>query len=80
MTASLIVCLFSQVKPKQEGVMKVRATCLKCQYSVEADLEVEVDTNSFVEALRFLQKQAQEHHHPEVNDSFKWRLGWEGKT
>ena len=58
--------------------MKVKATCLKCGYIVEKDLEVELDTNRFAEALRFLQQQTQEHHHPEVNDSFKWRLGWEG--
>jgi pterin-4a-carbinolamine dehydratase len=57
--------------------MKVKVTCLKCGYIIEKDLEVELDTNRFAEALKFLQQQAQEHHHPEVNDSFKWRLGWE---
>ena len=60
--------------------MRVQATCLKCGHRVEQDLEVEVDTNRFAEALRFLQQQVKDHHHPEVNDSFKWRLGWEDIT
>jgi len=59
--------------------MKVQVTCLKCGHRIEKDLEVEVDTKRFAEAYRLLLQQMQEHHHPEVNDSFKWRLGWEGK-
>ncbi|MFC1967127.1 hypothetical protein ACFLV2_00565 [Chloroflexota bacterium] len=62
---------------EKEGTMKVKATCLKCGFVVERDLEIETDTNRFSEALVFLQQQTQEHHHLEVKDSFKWRLGWE---
>ncbi len=57
--------------------MKVAVTCLKCGYKVEEDIEVEMDANRFSEALKFMQQQTKEHHHPEVRDSFKWRLGWE---
>jgi len=57
--------------------MKVKVTCLQCGYTFEKNLEVELDTNRFAEALKFLQQQAQGHHHPEVKDYFKWRLGWE---
>ncbi len=55
--------------------MKVKVACLKCGHIIEKDLEVELDTNRFAEAFNFLLQQTQEHHHPEVNDSFKWRLG-----
>ena len=58
--------------------MRIKVTCLKCGYKIEENIEVEVEANKFAEALRFLHQQEQEHHHPEVNDSFKWRVGWEG--
>ena len=60
--------------------MKVKATCLMCGYIVEADLEIEVDTNRFAEACRFLQQQAKEHQHPEDIESCEWRLWYEGMT
>jgi len=59
--------------------MKVAVTCHKCGYKVERELDVELDTNRLVEAFRFFQEQVKQHNHPEVNDNFKWTLGWENK-
>ena len=70
--------LFLYLSGWEERAMKVKVTCQKCGYAIEKDFKVVIDTNQFAEALKFLQEQAQKHHHPEVNDSFKWRLGWEG--
>ena len=60
--------------------MKMKATCLRCGHNVETDIEVEVEASRFSKALGFLTEQTQEHHHPEVHDSVKWRLGWEERA
>jgi hypothetical protein len=58
--------------------MKIKITCLKCGFSIDKDIEIEIESNRFAEALKFLNEHTQKHHHREINDSFKWRVGWEG--
>jgi len=57
--------------------MKIMITCLQCGFKIEKDIEVEIEANRLAEALRIFQQQSKDHHHPEVKDFFKWRVGWE---
>jgi|WetSurMetagenome_2_1015567.scaffolds.fasta_scaffold708302_2 hypothetical protein len=78
MEASVVVTTVRLPFSEGENVMKVKAKCLKCGFKIEQDIAVEMEANRFAEAVKFVHSAAQQHHHPEVRDSFQWRLGWEG--